>query len=101
MVDSSFNVHIIVTIMNRYVATVIKTGNAVALRVPKQYAAEAELVVGEKVMLPLPGKRHPQDRARIQQIVARLQEIKPYRDIANPITWQRDLRRDRRIEGRS
>lgn len=86
--------------MSRYIATVIRTGNSVALRVPKGYAAAADLVVGEKVTLPLPGKRHVQDRAKIQQLIARLQETGPYRDIVDPLAWQRDIRQDRQAPGR-
>jgi len=86
--------------MNTYTATVIKTGNSVALRVPKEYAVDARLALGDKVLLPLPSKKKKQDRAKIVRIVAKLQELHAYAAIENPVAWQHELREDRKLPGR-
>jgi antitoxin component of MazEF toxin-antitoxin module len=86
--------------MNTYIATVIKTGNSVALRVPKQYAQAANLSPGDKVNLPLPSKQKVQDRAKIKRIVEKLQGLHAYGNIENPVVWQREIRQDRPIPGR-
>lgn len=99
-VDFSAIVYTIVCTMSTYTATVIKTGNSVALRVPKEYARDAHLVPGDKVLLPLPSKQKRQDRAKIERIIAKMQEIGTYRSIDNPVTWQRELRKDRELPGR-
>ena len=93
-------VYTIVDTVNTYVATVIKTGNSVALRVPKEYASDAHLTPGDKVLLPLPSKQKKQDRAKIARIVAKLQELHAYSDIKDPVEWQRNLRQDRKLPGR-
>ena len=86
--------------MSSYTATVIKTGNSLALRVPKEYAQEAHLIPGEKVKLPLPTKQKQQNRTRIKQLIAKLHEIHAYQGIADPLAWQRNLRTDRSLPGR-
>jgi antitoxin component of MazEF toxin-antitoxin module len=86
--------------MNTYTATVIKTGNSVALRVPKQYADAAKLVPGDKVNLQLPSKQKDQDRDKIKRIVEKLQELRAYGSIENPVVWQREVRQDRPLPGR-
>jgi antitoxin component of MazEF toxin-antitoxin module len=86
--------------MNTYTATVIKTGNSVALRVPKQYADAAKLVPGDKVNLQLPSKQKKQDRAKITRIVEKLQELHAYSSIENPVAWQREIRQDRPLPDR-
>jgi antitoxin component of MazEF toxin-antitoxin module len=87
--------------MNTYKATVIKTGNSMALRVPKEYATEAQLTPGDKVLLPLPSKQKKQDRAKIARIVAKLKELNAYSEIKDPVAWQRELREDRKLPGRA
>lgn len=87
--------------MNIYTATVIKTGNSLALRVPKQYAQDARLHLGEKVLLPLPSKQQEQDRAKIERIIVRLQEMHAYSNIKDPVAWQQELRQDRQLPGRN
>jgi antitoxin component of MazEF toxin-antitoxin module len=89
-----------VYIMNTYTATVIKTGNSIALRVPKEYAMDAHLTPGDKVLLPLPSKQKKQDRAKIARIIAKLNELHAYGAIKDPIVWQRELRKDRALPGR-
>ncbi|HKU18645.1 MAG TPA: hypothetical protein VJP80_05205 [Candidatus Saccharimonadales bacterium] len=86
--------------MNTYTATVIKTGNSVALRVPKQYADAAKLVPGDKVNLQLPSKQKEQDHAKIKRIVEKLQELHAYGSIKDPAAWQREIRQDRPLQGR-
>ncbi len=87
--------------MNQYTATVIKTGNSVALRVPKQYAQDARLSIGEKVQLSLPNKIVKQDRAAIERAIVKLQSIKAFSSIKDPSAWQREIREDRPLPGRS
>ena len=91
------NVYIIVVTMNNYTATVIKTGNSIALRVPKAYATSAKLSVGEKVLLPLPAKLRKQNRSKIEQIIGKLQSVNAYSTIDDPIRWQREQRADRQL----
>jgi antitoxin component of MazEF toxin-antitoxin module len=86
--------------MNTYTATVIKTGNSVALRVPKQYAQDAKLTPGDKVRLPLPTKHKPQDHAKIKRLISKLQEMHAYQSIVDPVAWQQENRQDRSLPGR-
>ncbi len=86
--------------MNNYIATVIKTGNSYALRVPKKYFEDAQLELGRKVSLALPLTSTKQDRQRIQDILVRLQETKVYHEIKDPVAWQRSIRQDRPLPGR-
>lgn len=83
--------------MSSYTATVIKTGNSLALRIPKEYAKEANIVPGEKVTLPLPTKQKQQNRARIKQLINKLQGIHAYEAIADPVAWQQETRIDRKL----
>ena len=71
-----------------------------ALRVPKEYATDAHLMPGDKVLLPLPSKQKKQDRAKIARIVTKLQELHAYNDIKDPVAWQREIRADRKLPGR-
>lgn len=86
--------------MNKYTATVIKTGNSVALRVPKQYAQDANLSIGEKVDLQLPLRQKKQDSAKIQHLIRKLQDINAFSSIKDPSAWQREIRKDRPLPGR-
>ena len=83
--------------MSNYIATVIKTGNSLALRVPKQYATDAGLNPGDKVGIKLAQKQRTQDRKKIQKIIIRLQENRTYSSIADPVKWQHEIRKDRPI----
>jgi len=87
--------------MNKYTATVIKTGNSYALRVPKKYVEDAELVLGQKIQVgnPLPDTKS-QDREAIQRAIRNLQKIHSYSDIIDPVAWQREIRKDRPLPGR-
>jgi len=86
--------------MSNYTATVIKTGNSYALRVPKDYVVDAKLKLGDKANLALPQKYKKQDHAKIQKILAELQALKPFAGIKDPVAWQREIRRDRPLPGR-
>jgi antitoxin component of MazEF toxin-antitoxin module len=89
--------------MSKYIATVIKTGNSYALRVPKAYVDDAELKLGEKATIELPVSRKPQDRAKIQKLLEQLQGIESdggLMGIKDPVAWQRELRKDRPLPGR-
>lgn len=87
--------------MGRYIATVIKTGNSYALRVPKAYIEQAKLTLGDKADLSLPQKHKPQDQAKIQRLWKELQTLKPFRSISDPVAWQREIRKDRPLPGRN
>jgi antitoxin component of MazEF toxin-antitoxin module len=86
--------------MSNYIATVIKTGNSYALRVPKKYMDDARLKLGQKASIQLPTPEPKQDRKRIQELLRQLQEIGAYKDIKDPVKWQRDVRKDRPLPGR-
>jgi antitoxin component of MazEF toxin-antitoxin module len=86
--------------MNTYTATVIKTGNSIALRVPKQYAQDAKLVPGEKVLLNLPSKQKQQDYNKIKRLISALQKVPAFHTISDPVTWQREIRQDRALPNR-
>ena len=88
--------------MNKYTATVIKTGNSYALRVPKKYVEDFELVLGQKIQVsePLP-TTYSQDRKSIQRAIRNLQKIHAYSDIKDPVAWQREIRKDRPLPGRA
>ena len=86
--------------MSNYIATVIKTGNSYALRVPKKYVEDAQLELGQKASIGLPTPQPKQDRKRIQQLLKELQEIGAYKEIKDPVAWQREIRKDRPLHGR-
>src|ERR1700728_2647983 len=93
-------VYIVVTTMGKYIATVIKTGNSYALRVPKSYIDEGQLSLGDKTSLPPAQKQKPQDREYIQRLWKELQDLKPFKGIKDPVAWQREIRKDRSLPGR-
>ena len=87
--------------MSKYTATVIKTGNSYALRVPKKYIEDAALELGQKIQVsdPLPNTL-PQDSKAIQRAIRNLQKVHAYSDIQDPVAWQREIRKDRPLPGR-
>jgi antitoxin component of MazEF toxin-antitoxin module len=95
--DKLINVYTIVYIMSIYEATVIKTGNSIALRVPKRYAQDADITPGDKVNLKLPQKHRYQNHLKIQQIITKLQAVNGYKSIADPVKWQKEIRTDRKL----
>ena len=86
--------------MSNYTVTVIKTGNSYALRVPKKYVEDARLTLGQKTEIALPVPQPKQNRTRIQEIIRQLQELGAYKDIKDPVAWQREIRKDRPLPGR-
>lgn len=90
----------IVITMSNYVATVIKTGNSYALRVPKQYVEAAQLKLGQKATIGLPLPDQKQDRNKIQETIRQLQQTGVYKEIQDPVAWQREIRKDRPLPGR-
>jgi antitoxin component of MazEF toxin-antitoxin module len=86
--------------MSDYIVTVIKTGNSYALRVPKKYVEDGKLALGQKATIQLPILQPKQDRKRIQMVLKQLQEIDAYKDIKDPVAWQRAIRQDRALPGR-
>lgn len=86
--------------MSTYIATVFKSGNSYALRVPKKYIEEGNLELGQKAIIQLPIIEPKQNRKRIQEILRQLQEIGAYKDLSNPSNWQREIRTDRSLPGR-
>lgn len=101
-VDIDNRVYTIVITMSKYIATVIKTGNSYALRVPKSYIDEGQLNLGDKTTLPPAQKKQPQDqnRAEIQQAIRNLQKLNAFSSIKDPVAWQREIRKDRPLPGR-
>ena len=63
--------------MSIYTATVIKTGNSLALRIPKEYAQAAKLIPGEKVTLPLPTKQKKQNRVKLSNLLINFKKYIP------------------------
>ncbi|HSW77240.1 MAG TPA: hypothetical protein VLG36_00390 [Candidatus Chromulinivoraceae bacterium] len=86
--------------MSNYTATVIKTGNSYALRVPKKYVDDAQLELGQKATIQLPTPQLKQNHERVQSLLQQLQEIGAYKDIEDPAAWQREVRKDRSLPGR-
>jgi antitoxin component of MazEF toxin-antitoxin module len=87
--------------MSNYTATVIKTGNSYALRVPKAYVEQAKLELGQKIQVGSPLIAPvQQDRKAVQQAIRNLQQIGAFRTIKDPAAWQRDIRKDRPLPGR-
>ena len=87
--------------MNKYIATVIRTGNSYALRVPKSYVDNYELILGQKIVVgnPLPNIQS-QDREAIKLAIRNLQKVHAYSDIKDPVAWQREIRKDRDFSSR-
>ena len=87
--------------MSNYIATVIKTGNSYALRVPKAYVDQANLKLGQKVRLDNPVvASEGYDSTAVRRAIRELQRVHPYQSIKDPVAWQREIRRDRPLPGR-
>ncbi len=89
--------------MSNYIATVIKTGNSYALRVPKSYVLDARLRLGDKATIELPIPSKKQDRVKVQKLLEQLQNIQSsggLKSITDPVAWQREIRRDKPLSGR-
>lgn len=86
--------------MNKYTATVIKSGNSYALRVPKQYVVDGDLVLGEKIHIQLPSRETSQNRQRIADLFRQLQDAQAFKEVEDPVAWQKELRQDRPLPER-
>lgn len=88
--------------MSNYIATIIKTGNSYALRVPKSYIEYAKLKLGQKVHIspPIiaPQEYNPE---AVKKAIRNLQGVGAFRSIKDPAVWQREVRKDRSLPGRS
>jgi len=88
--------------MGNYIATIIRTGNSYALRVPKSYVENAKLELGQKIQISapvvLPKDYNPE---AVKKAVRNLQAVGAFHTIKDPIAWQREMRKDRPLPGRS
>jgi antitoxin component of MazEF toxin-antitoxin module len=81
--------------MSTYTTTVIKTGNSYALRVPKAYIENANLSLGDKADIPLPATKEQYNPVAIKKAIRELQRVGAFKDIKDPVAWQREIRKDR------
>ncbi len=87
--------------MSKYIATVIKTGNSYALRVPKEYVNVKQLKLGQKVKLANEPTLHQgYNHDAFWQAMRELQALKPFKSIKDPSAWQSEIREDRSLPGR-
>jgi hypothetical protein len=88
--------------MSNYIATIIKTGNSYALRVPKSYVEHAKLALGQKVQISSPVVMPKEyDPEAVKKAIRKLQANGAFRTIKDPVAWQREIRKDRLLPGRS
>lgn len=87
--------------MSKYNATIIKTGNSYALRVPIDYIKQNNLKLGQKTFISAPIKTVAQNRKAIEQAFLQLKCINAFGAISNPSTWQQSIREDRPLPERS
>jgi hypothetical protein len=93
---------IVVNTMSNYTATIIKTGNSYALRVPKSYVENAKLELGQKVQISAPiALPKEYDPEAVKKAVRNLQSVGAFHTIKDPVAWQRKIRKDRPLPGRS
>ena len=87
--------------MNKYTATVIKTGNSYALRVPKKYIDDSALTLGQKIQVSDPlTVIKVQNKEEIHRAIRILQTLNAYSNVKDPVAWQREIRKDRPLPGR-
>ena len=86
--------------MSAYTATVIKSGNSYALRVPKSYIDQGKVRPGDKVVLSDARKAQSQDMDKMQAALKALQKSDAFKGIKDPVAWQRAQRKDRPLPGR-
>jgi hypothetical protein len=83
--------------MSSYSATVIQTGGSFGLRLPKKYIDEHKLRLGEKVIIGSPQTATRSNAKRIIALFQSLNTIHAFQSIPDPIAWQRQQRRDRKL----
>lgn len=54
----------------------------------------------ESARLPPLPESTPEQRARLVQALEAAAELDPYREIEDPVAWQREIRKDRPLPGR-
>jgi antitoxin component of MazEF toxin-antitoxin module len=86
--------------MSNYTATIIKTGNSYALRVPKEYISLKHLKLGQKVRLLDDPAIKEFDQVAFTKALQELQALKPFKSIKDPAAWQREIRKNRPLPGR-
>lgn len=87
------NVYTIVLTMRNYIATVIKSGNSYALRVPKEYVDSNNLKLGQKVKLANDPSIKKGNVAQAMQALQKLADTKgSMKSISDPVAWQAALR---------
>ncbi len=86
--------------MSNYTTTVIKTGNSYALRVPKDYIKDSNLKLGQKAVIGPPIPNQKQNHQRIKDAVLKLQSVNAFKNIKDPVAWQKEIRQDRPLPGR-
>lgn len=87
--------------MRNYIATIIKTGNSYALRVPKSYIENAKLELGQKVQIGTPlAVPNDYDPKAVKKAIRNLQSTAAFKTIKDPVAWQRETRKDRSMPGR-
>lgn len=93
---------ILVNTMSNYIATIIKTGNSYALRVPKSYVENAKLELGQKVQIGAPiAVPKEYDPEAVKRAIRNLQSVGAFHTIKDPVAWQREIRKDRSLPGRN
>ncbi len=94
----------------KHALTVTKTGNSVALRIPKPIADAQDWQQGQKLDPVLynlnTGPRSLPEISQAQRnaaykAVKELQKMGAFKDIKDPVAWQRSIRKDRSLAGRA
>ncbi len=80
--------------MSNYTATVIKSGNSYALRIPKQMILDKKLELGQKVKISNLQKQETQNHQKVIDALKALNKIGVFRDIKDPVAWQRETRKE-------
>ena len=87
--------------MSKYNATIIKTGNSYALRVPISYIKQNNLKLGQKTFISPPIKTVVQNRKAIELAFKQLNDVDAFGSISDPGKWQQSIREDRPMPERS
>lgn len=91
---------------SKYKTKIFKSGNSYTLRVPRQYAEEHALELGQEVEVVVSPVLHVKkfDVEAAKSILAEIRKTGPlfpeFKTIDDIVEWQREIRRDRPILGR-
>lgn len=84
--------------MSNYTATVIKSGNSYALRVPKALVDDKKLILGQKVAIDGINVVHKQNNGNIVKAIRKLQKLADEQGSMTSIkdveAWQRKIRKE-------